>query len=389
VTRDAATRNLSLTVPVIAATYLGMLSIGAVNSSYGAALDVLRVTLGASAAQLGLLGTAQTVGGVLGNLLTTPLQPRLTAGQRMIVGGALFAIGAVWFGLETRFFLACAALFVLGTGMGLIQVTYSSLFSRGFGMRSSAVMSAMSTAFAVGSIAGPALAAGLGGAYRWLPLGFGALWLVLVVLLRPARDLELPRLAHRHGALGTREWLFALMVVLYVASEQGASFWIVTHLEGLGLPKERAALVVSAFWLLLLVGRLVAAALSLVVSNRTLLTGSALLGVAAFALAHVDAVAWLAYPLAGLALAPVFPTGLVWMASRTPSPHGTTLYLVAGSAGAAVGLPLIGWLTAQYGAGTIPTALTALMLGCALVIALLAAHERRDEGQRAAVHSAS
>jgi fucose permease len=369
-------RNLTLTPLVIAATYLGMLSVGALNASYGAALEVLGVTLSVATAQLGLLGAAQTVGGVLGNLATAAL-PRWTTGQRMALGGALFAVGAVWFGLETRFAAALAALFVVGLGMGLVQVGFSGLYARGFGARSGAVMGAMSTAFAVGSIAGPALAAALGAQYRLLPLVFGALMLGLSALFARARDLEALTHEARDTRLGAREGLFAVMVVLYVAAEQSASFWGVTHLERVGVDRQRAALTISAFWTMLLVGRFVAAGLALRVPSRTLLTASASGATLCFGLAHVPALAVWMYPLAGLCLAPVFPGGLVWMARHTASPHATTLYLVAGSLGATLGVPAIGWVSSASPL-VIPTALSALTLLCALVIVVLGVQQPRD-----------
>ena len=374
-------RNASLTPVITASTYLGMVSIGAINGSYGAALEVLRATYGVGDAQLGLLGTAQTVGGLLGNLASGVLEGRITAGGRLCVGGSLFGLGAVGFALSAQFELAIAALFVMGLGMGLFQINFSKLYSRGFGTRSGAVMTVMSTAFAVGSIAGPVMTAALGNNYRVLPIAFGVLSAGLTLTLRPAREASRPAMSSstQPVRLEGTAWLFALMIFFYVLAEQSASFWGVAHLESLGVKHESAALVMSLFWSALLVGRFAGAALSLRFSSYAMMLGSAAGATLCLAASHVPALAGAAYIGAGLCFAAVFPTGLVWLARFNPSSQAITLYFVAGSLGAAVGLPLIGALKNAFSAAAIPTALTVSSGLCWLLIHLIGSRKSRDD----------
>lgn len=381
-------RNASLTPVITVSTYLGMVSIGAINGSYGAALEVLRTTFGVGDAQLGLLGTAQTVGGLIGNLSSGLLERHVTAGLRLCVGGLLFALGAVCFAFSTQFELAMLALFVMGLGMGLFQINFSSLYSRGFGVRSGAVMTVMSSAFAVGSIAGPVMAAALASNYRWLPIAFGVLSAVLAVTLLPAREGNGNSPGHSMTSqpvkLEGTAWLFGLMVFFYVLAEQSASFWGVAHLESLGVKHDAAALVMSLFWTALLVGRFAGAALSLRLPSRTMMMGSAAGATLCFAAAHVPALAGAAYIGAGLCFAVVFPTGLVWLARFNPSSQAITLYFVAGSVGAAAGLPLIGALKNLFGAGAIPSALTVSSGLCLLMIYAIGTRQPRNDAHRAA-----
>ncbi len=379
-------RNSSLTPLITISTYLGMVSIGAVGGSFGAALEVLRVTYGVGDAQLGLLGTALTVGGLLGNLSSMPLERGLTAGQRLCVGGLLFALGAAGFAAATQFELALLTLLLMGLGMGLFQINFSSLYSRGFGVRSGAVMAVMSSAFAVGSIAGPVLSAALGSNYRFLPLAFAVLSAGLTVTLLPARDTSppAPSSGRPPAKLEGTAWLFGLMIFCYVLTEQSASFWGVAHLESLGVRRETAALVMSLFWLALLIGRFAGAALSLKFSSRTMMMASATGATLCLAASHVPALAGVAYIGAGLCLAAVFPTGLVWLARFNPSSQAITLYFVAGSVGVAAGLPLIGALKNLFGAGAIPSVLTVSSGLCLLVIYAIGMRQPGDETARAA-----
>lgn len=364
-------RNTSLTPLVAVATYAVMTSIGAMNASYGAVLPFLQQQFVVGSAEIGFLSTAQTIGGVLGNAGTAWLEKRFSAGQQMFLGGASFSIGAVGFAAAMMFSLgfifALVALFIMGLGLGLFQVNYANIFSKGFGERSGAVMSVMSTAFAVGSIAGPLLAVQLASAYAWLPVLFGVLTLGFAVLLRPAKNADVTNDRLARGGLTSETWLFAGMIALYVVAEQGAGFWGVTHLVSLGWDAKAAAVVFSSFWLVLLVGRLLGAALAVRFSSELILVLGLLGSTLAFLAANFAPLAAPAYLIAGLLFAPVFPIGLTWLAKRNTSSLATTLYLVAGSVGAAIGTPLVGGLKTLFGDAAIPATLT---VACGLSLAL-------------------
>jgi MFS transporter, FHS family, glucose/mannose:H+ symporter len=352
--------NPSLTLVVVLATYAMMVSIGAINASYGAVLPFLEANLAVSSGVIGLLGTAQTVGGVLGNLSTVVLEKRLSAGQQMWLGGTGLALGSFGLGLalfgKLGFVVALLALFVLGLGLGLLQVNYANLFSKGFGERSGAVMSVMSTAFAVGSIVGPLLAVWLQNQYAWLPVAFGLLTLGCAGLVRRAIGLA-PSTQTKTGSLTFETWLFGLMIGLYVVAEQGAGFWGITHLRYLGMSETASAGVFSLFWLLILLGRLAGAALAVRFSSQLILLVSSFGAALALFVANVAPVAAVAYLLSGVLLAPIFPLGLTWLAKHNPSSLATTVYLVSGSLGAAIGIPLVGFFKDGFGDAIIPITL--------------------------------
>ena len=365
-------KNITLTM--IGATYAVMTSIGAMNASFGAVLPLLESRFLVSSDLIGFLGTAQTVGGVLGNLSTAFLERRFSIGQQMLIGSAVFAAGAVAFAvafwLQLGFAVALLALFLMGLGLGLFQVNYASVFSKGFGARSSAMMSVMSTAFAVGSIIGPLLAVWLAALYAWLPVLFAAVALISAAALR---RMVMPSLlpTARGGAIGTEVWLFAVMIGLYVVAEQGAAFWGITHLVSIGWEAPAAAAVFSSFWLALLIGRLCGAALAVRIRGEVVLVVALSVGTLALAATNIAAIAAPAYLLVGLFYAPTFPIGLTLMAQRNPSSLATTIYLIAGSVGAAVGTPLVGWCKSQFGDAAIPVSLTvasALCLGLLLFL---------------------
>ena len=82
----------------------------------------------------------------------------------------------------------------------------------------------------------------------------------------------------------------------------------------------------AGFWAAITVGRLLAIPLALRLSAPVLAAGSLLLAAVGLCLAHVSAFAPVAYTLTGLALGPVFPTALAWLAQAAPGARGATTW---------------------------------------------------------------
>ena len=86
---------------------------------------------------------------------------------------------------------------------------------------------------------------------------------------------------------------------------------------------------VSGFWAAFTAGRLLGAGLSVRVRSDRLATGGLLCGVVCLLAATQPGIAGVAYVAAGLALAPVFPTGVAWLSSALPGVRGATARLWA------------------------------------------------------------
>jgi fucose permease len=75
---------------------------------------------------------------------------------------------------------------------------------------------------------------------------------------------------------------------------------------------------------------------------------------------------------AGLVLAPVFPTGLAWLAQVLPTVRGgVTMLLGSALIGGAIIPPLIGQIVALTDPGIIPVLLTAVALAATALAMLL------------------
>ena len=79
-------------------------------------------------------------------------------------------------------------------------------------------------------------------------------------------------------------------------------------------------------------------------------------------MARVPAIAPYGYLLAGLAFAPVFPSGMAWMGRVVPGEFSTSSYFLAGTVGSLLSAPLVGLVKEQFGANAIPNILLAFAL---------------------------
>lgn len=173
---------------------------------------------------------------------------------------------------------------------------------------------------------------------------------------------EPPRPEPASGRL-TAAWgrmvAFVLLFFLYVAVEVGVGSWETEHLAPAFGP-VRAAAFTSLFWAALTVGRPVSAWLQ----PRHLMLGAVGLSLVALALAQSLALAPYAYALVGFALAPVFPTGLVWLKEVFPGRVEllTPVALAIASLAPVLTAPLIGMVVEARSSAAIPTVLMVLAL---------------------------
>jgi fucose permease len=145
----------------------------------------------------------------------------------------------------------------------------------------------------------------------------------------------------------------ALLLFLYVAAEVGVWNWLARHLIAQGVPEKSAITVLSlGFALGILLGRVaVAPVLSSVTPENVLLASSVAMAVTTWMMLQAGSptVAWAAVFLAGLAMAPVFPTTLAVVGTRFPETAATAtgIATTAGWLGLVVSSPIIGGIAGE------------------------------------------
>ncbi len=362
----AAGDRIHLTRAALVAIAAIFFLMGILASAYGPLLEHLSRRFEVSLSVAGGVLSVHSFGALLGVLVSMRALQRLPS--RTFVIGALtcLGLGCAGVALAPSWPAFLAGVLVLGAGWGALDIGCNQLVAHSEGLRRTAVLNALNGAYAVGAIAGPILVSTVGRSHIGLFYGGGAALAALLVPLAAQVSGRLPFMAGR--STGKSMGLLAIFMVafaLYVGLETGIGGWMPSHLESLGLQSFTAATLTSGFWLALATGRLLAALVPAEMPERVIvMIGSAVAAIALLA-AVIPIAAPVAYILAGLAIAPIFPTGIVWLAKLRPGDARATSWLFPASMlGGAVVPGGISLVIGRFGIGLTPVVLSIVALGC-------------------------
>ena len=284
-------------------------------------------------------------------------------------------------------------LFLLGLGGGMIVTAANALVSDISETRRATTLNLLNLFFGLGGLATPFISANLlkRNSVRLCYTVATLTGITLIVhILTPmpppsgARSFDFADVGPvlGHPVL----FLLALFLFLYVACEVGVWNWLTQHLIAQGIPESRALNILSlGFALGLLIGRVAVSPILITVpAPLVTLAAAILMTVTTFLMLKTSSarVAWMLVFLAGVSMAPVFPTTLAMVGDAFPRMTGTAMGVVItlGWCGLAVSSRIIG----AIGGGDpkrlkkalllIPSA-SAIMVVVAVVIRpMLAAH---------------
>lgn len=308
----------------------------------------------------------------------------------MIMAFIVSFIGALFFALFPNYLVAVISLFLIGTGMAMLQVAINPLLREAGGEENFAFNSVLGQLFfGAASFLSP-----LAYSYLVLNLGsdeagnfllntlesvvppdlpwvslywlFAVLSLVMVVVIAASPFPEVVRKAdEKVGALETHlelmknpmVWLFFLGIFAYVGSEQGVANWISEFLStyhGYN-PQTTGASTVSWFWGMLTAGTFLGLALLKIMDSRNVLilfTIGAMISLSVALFGSGEA-SLLAFPAVGF-FAAVMWSVIISLALNSVSEHHGTFsgILVSGIVGGAVVPLIVGSLGDAFGLRT-------------------------------------
>lgn len=363
-------------VAAIAATFLLM---GMLAAAYGPLLEHLT---GRFAITLPVAGASLSVhfaGALLGVVVLMRSMERLSGRASITIGTGCLAAGCAAVALAPTWQLFLVGVFVLGLGYGALVIGLNQLVAYSAGPRRSALLNALNGAYSAGAVASPILVSNF--AQQHLSLLYAGAATIAIVLLPGAVGISgrLPVAGRAAGRPTLVVAIFVCAFILYVGTEAGTGGWITSHLESVGLRPGNAAAVTSGFYLALATGRLLFTLVPPKVPEPVIvLTGSAVAAVCLLA-AWVGALAPFAYVVAGLAMAPIFPTGIVWLARIRPGDARATSWLYpAAMVGGIAGPGAIGLVIAQFGLSWAPLVLSAVAAGALLTFWLASTSSRPE-----------
>ncbi|HUX43266.1 MAG TPA: MFS transporter [Terracidiphilus sp.] len=340
---------------LIFAAILAIFVYGMIAAMLGTILPDLSERFSLSPKQNGTIALAQALGLMIASLGVGPLLD--TQGDKVgLLLGLLFIAAALFALPRSRGFGSIVfLLFLLGVGGGIVVTGANALVSGVSEAHRATALNLVNLFFGLGGFATPFVSANL---FRknWVRLCYTVASLtVLALVVQAVTQMPAPAgssgfvLAQAGPVLG-RPLLFllGLFLFLYVSCEVGVWNWLPRHLIAQGIPESRALNILSlGFALGLLLGRVaVSPILIRVPAAQVTLAASVAMAVTTFLMLRTSkpGMAFALVFLAGLSMAPVFPTTLAIVGNAFPRMTGTAIGFVitCGWAGLAISSHLIG-----------------------------------------------
>jgi fucose permease len=355
---------------------------GMISAMLGTILPDLSDRFRLSPRQNGTIAFAQAIGLIIASLGVGPLLDNEGKKLGLIIGLALIATALLALPRSSGFRSIVFLLFLLGVGGGIVVTGANALVSDVGEAHRATALNLVNLFFGLGGLATPFIAANLFGR-NWVRLCYTIAALTVVSLaIEASTKMPAPTgaggfvLADAAPVLG-RPLLFllGLFLFLYVSCEVGIWNWLPRHLIAQGIPESRALNILSlGFALGLLVGRVAVSPILIHVPAITvLLFASVVMAISTFLMLRLSnsfTAAAMVF-LAGLSMAPVFPTTLAIVGDNFPRMTGTAIGFVitCGWIGLAVSSRIIGFI-AGGDPRRLKTALLVIPASAVLMVAL-------------------
>jgi MFS family permease len=345
--------------------FVGFIFIAALVAMFGPSFPSLQNRFAISESEVGLSLTAHFIGTFSGTLAAAFFR-RMTLRLRLITCSLIFVLGSFVIALAPLWWIFLAGTAFRGFGAGIYFVEMNTLFATGFGKRSAALLSLVNAAYGAGSLVGPLIIGLASGDYRlpFLVGSFLSLILLVMALLSPKMEVSQQRTDAGTGAPYGLVALFVVMLFCSGSMENGLGAWMTTQFVAQGISIQVAANYTGMYWAGLTVGRILMTPLAFYLSPFQLLIAGFSFEALLLILAHIQGFTVPAYILAGLSVAPLFTSGLAWMARALP---GFSLATVFGLAGSSMGAALFSPILGKFIEWSSPMILPTVVLGVTLI----------------------
>jgi|GEM_PF-5770590 len=337
------------------------MSIGPLIPTIGSSLHVDR-------GHCGLIFSTHFAGYILAVIACGYLGERVRNRFHILMSGCILmtlSCLALW---GARSLVAVSTVFcILGMAVALLQTTASALCADLNRNKQEHAMGVLYIFFAVGAVLGPVGCASLlhfNLDWRWmfmLPAAGGVvLSLVMMVTSESKRGkIEELKLNDVRLMLGSRQLVLScIAIMLYVGVETAVWGWMadIVH-EKAGLGRALAAITLSLFWFVVMIGRVIGASVIKKIGAASLaliLTISCLFTIASLAIVHTAWHVWVAVPIIGLSFSAVFAgiLALGTTASGQRASTGAGMMIVSAGTGGMI-IPAIAGFVSQSAGFTV------------------------------------
>lgn len=370
---------------IVAMTCLVFLVFGLFNGSIGPIVKELSFQTHSTLGAIGGVLTFLFMGALISMFVAGPLTDRF--GKKVIMVISLFFLSAGIIGLCNARSLPLMYFFFFFTGLGQggMEVSGNLVVADAFPKNNTGIMNLLHFFYGVGAFSGPAIISLAisnnltGKLVLWFASALFAVLALLFILLYVNKEIT--------GAAGPSEnntlsasvyrspllWITGAMLLTYVGVEFGLGSWSTTFMEiSAHLPIQQGALVTSAYWGFITLGRLGGLVLSRKLSSLQLLglaaSGALIGGIALTIFTGTTAASIAIIMFIGLCFGTVYPSTIAFTSDAFINNQGKAVGLVSAFGS-------IGGLTLPWMAGLIlekQTPLVFVLFETAIILSMLA-----------------
>lgn len=318
----------------------GFLVFGFSENVKGPALPRMQSDLGLDEMQIGLLLAFNSLGYLLACSFTGWLDRKLGLKITTILSFGAMAISGIFIYLASSYTTLAASYFFMYIGNGLLEIALALLAARIFTRNTGTMMNLAHFFYGLSSMVAPLIAASLMGVQLFgSELGWRGMYALMLALclipMLPAMAAKLPneetraedRIPLRHFMKDRIVWLIVLVLSFGVISELAVGGWLVNFLEkAYGWSTEASSAMLSAFFVCFTVARLVLGPVTDRIGyTRSLILFSAFSGLCSISAVIAGEGAAFLFALAGVGIAPIYPTVMALLADRYSGNSGTAI----------------------------------------------------------------
>lgn len=333
--------------------------------------------------QAGLIGSVQSVGGFIANLLGSVLSDRFPKLRLICIMFAAYTLMLYGLGLVPPYVLMIACFLVIGVANSFLNLLISAYISESCPEKRTSYLNICHAFYGLGSLACPVYTSvllKLGIVWNKTFLWFGVFCTVVTLLLlavcrqekseaRPgAAKGSMRKLLTNPGLL-----LVALSCLLYMGQQSAVNLWIASYVETEMNSKDVASVALTLYWAGVMVGRLLQSVLSKYVDSGKWLcvccTISAVMFTTAVLIGNpvvLSVVLCVGAVLTGAA----FPSMMAMGCACCPDQAGaaTSVVCLGSGIGGMIFPPLVGYLAEKFSFGTAIFVIPVVLVLCTVVL---------------------
>ena len=259
---------------ILVISYSIFLFLGMYNASIGPILGDLAAQANSSLSAIGGVITFLFLGALIAQITAGPLNDRF--GQKLLLIISLLLLGTGIIGFINARNLPLMFIFILiaGLGQGGVDLGGNLILADAFPKTSTSVLNLLHFFFGAGAFIGPAIVGisislnGTSFIMHWISAGFFLLIACIVLIfltsnVRVRGDVDFVKEIKTGGLNFYRSpllWLLGLLLLIFVGIEYALGGWITLFMKNTtNMTIENGAVVTSAYWGALALGRLVSA----------------------------------------------------------------------------------------------------------------------------------